>query len=80
MAKMKTDVLNKSIQFKTIKKKNVSEIVLKDVDIEEQNKHKEKVKTYPKREICGDCFYNGYCNNNAKTCMFNNIPKVEEEE
>ena len=69
-----------NVQVKTIKKKNVSATINKEVDVEEMNKYKEKVKTYPKREICGDCFYNGYCNNNAKTCMFNNIPKVEEEE
>lgn len=69
-----------SVQVKTIKKKNVPTTIIKEVDVEEMNKHKEKVKTYPKREICGDCFYNGYCNNNAKTCMFNNIPKIAEEE
>lgn len=69
-----------NVQVKTIKKKNVPTTIIKEVDVEEMNKHKEKVKTYPKREICGDCFYNGYCNNNAKTCMFKNIPKIEEEE
>lgn len=29
--------------------------------------------THPFRECCGDCFYNGYCDKNAKKCPFNNV-------
>ena len=34
-----------NVQVKTIKKKNVSTTIIKEVDVEEMNKHKEKVKT-----------------------------------
>lgn len=78
--KTKIETLDMPIQIKTIKKTNVSEITLKEVDVEEQKKYQEKVKTYPKRKICGDCFYNGFCNLNAKTCMFNQPLEQKEEE